>query len=110
MLLELFQLDFHRELLQLTRYNPAHNVRQRSPPKLSNEKELDFEASLSELESLVERMEKGELSLEDALKDFERGVELTRDCQLALNRAEQKVQQLVDEDGQIQLIPFESDE
>lgn len=110
LLLELFQLDFHRELLQLTRYNPAHNVRQRSPPKLSNEKELDFEASLSELESLVERMEKGELSLEDALKDFERGVELTRDCQLALNRAEQKVQQLVDEDGQIQLIPFESDE
>ena len=74
---------------------------------LSDENQLDFEAALSELEQLVDRMEKGELTLEDALKDFERGVELTRECQTALNNAEQKVQQLVDENGQIQLIPFE---
>lgn len=80
------------------------------PSQLSDENDLDFEASLNELERLVERMEKGELSLEDALKDFERGVALTRDCQSALNHAEQKVQQLTDEDGQIQLIPFEPDE
>lgn len=75
--------------------------------QLSDENQLDFEAALSELEQLVDRMEKGELTLEDALKDFERGVELTRECQTALNNAEQKVQQLVDENGQIQLIPFE---
>ena len=50
-----------------------------------------FEESLAELESLVETLEKGELSLEDSLKLFERGIELTRHCQKALKSAEQKV-------------------
>ena len=67
----------------------------------------DFETALGELERLVERMERGELSLEESLKDFERGVELTRSCQKALKDAEQKVQMLVDKDGQQGLFPFE---
>lgn len=53
---------------------------------------LDFEAAMTELEGLVERMETGDLSLEETLKQFERGVTLTRQCQEALKQAEQKVQ------------------
>ncbi|MGB1254651.1 MAG: exodeoxyribonuclease VII small subunit [Thiolinea sp.] len=54
----------------------------------------DFETALEELESLVQRMEGGELSLEDSLKEFERGVQLTRICQDALKSAEQRVKVL----------------
>ncbi len=51
-----------------------------------------FEEALSELETLVENMEQGELSLEQSLKSFERGIALTRSCQQALKTAEQKVE------------------
>jgi len=51
-----------------------------------------FESALAELETLVEHMEAGELSLDDALKSFERGIALTRSCQISLKEAEQKVQ------------------
>lgn len=67
---------------------------------------LNFEQALAELEQLVERMEQGDLALEEALKQFERGIELTRHCQSALQRAEQKVQQLLEQNGQIEIIPF----
>ena len=52
----------------------------------------NFEAALKELEDLVEQMEKGELSLEESLKAFERGIELTRTCQKALDEAEQRIE------------------
>lgn len=55
-------------------------------------KTSSFEESLNELETLVESMEQGELSLEDSLKSFERGIILTRTCQQALKAAEQKVE------------------
>ena len=61
---------------------------------------VDFEKALQELEALVERMEQGESSLEDSLKDFERGIELTRSCQAALAEAEQKVQILLEKNGE----------
>jgi len=70
---------------------------------------LDFEASLIELESLVERMEQGEQSLEDSLKDFERGIALTRNCQQSLQETEQKIQQLIEKNGKDELISFEED-
>lgn len=70
---------------------------------------LDFEASLQELEALVERMEKGESSLEDSLRDFQRGIELTRGCQQSLKAAEQKVRVLLEQDGKSELAPFEDD-
>jgi len=57
---------------------------------------LDFEQALAELEQQVHRLEGGELSLEDALKAFESGVRLTRQCQQALDQAEQKVQLLLE--------------
>jgi exodeoxyribonuclease VII small subunit len=55
----------------------------------------DFERALAELEATVDKLEHGELSLEDALKDFERGVALARECQAALKQAEQKVEVLL---------------
>lgn len=69
-------------------------------------KAVRFEDSLAELEQLVERMEQGNLPLEDALKLFERGVRLTRSCQQALKEAEQKVQILLEENGEPTLQPF----
>lgn len=51
----------------------------------------DFENAMAELEALVLRMESGELSLEDSLREFERGVQLTRACQEQLKAAEQRV-------------------
>ena len=53
---------------------------------------FNFEAALQELESIVKSMEEGNLSLEESLKYFEKGVTLTRQCQAALKQAEQKVQ------------------
>ena len=60
----------------------------------------DFERALRELESLVERLERGDLPLEEALKTFERGVELTRHCQTSLKAAQQKVEILLKRSGQ----------
>lgn len=56
---------------------------------------IDFEATLAALEQQVQRLESGELSLEDSLKAFEAGVQMTRQCQQALDAAEQKVQLLL---------------
>lgn len=66
----------------------------------------EFEKSLTELETLVERMESGELSLEDSMKQFERGIQLARACQQMLKQAELKVQQLVQKDGRATLEAF----
>jgi exodeoxyribonuclease VII small subunit len=66
----------------------------------------DFERSLSELESLVERLERGDLPLEEALKTFERGVELTRHCQSSLKAAQQKVEILLRRNGQTGIETF----
>ncbi len=60
---------------------------------------INFEKALRELETLVESMEQGDLSLEDSLKAFERGVELTRTCQKSLDEAEQKVELLTGKEG-----------
>ena len=71
---------------------------------------FDFEKSLAELESIVAQMESGELSLEASLKQFERGVTLTKACQRALAEAEQKVRILLDRTGEQRLEPFEPDD
>jgi exodeoxyribonuclease VII small subunit len=70
----------------------------------------DFETALAELEALVEKMEQGDLTLDESLQQFERGVQLTRTCQQALKDAEQKVQVLLEKDGQASLEPFVDDE
>jgi len=63
-------------------------------------KTLDLEKAMAELEKIVEQLESGELSLEKSLQQFEKGVRLSRECQAALNEAEQKVQVLVDGEPQ----------
>ncbi|HET9122075.1 MAG TPA: exodeoxyribonuclease VII small subunit [Acidiferrobacteraceae bacterium] len=71
----------------------------------------DFESALSELESIVTRLESGEQSLEDALTAFQRGMELTRVCQQGLRDAEQRVEQLIQEqDGSVRIAPFTPDQ
>lgn len=64
---------------------------------------MDFEKKLDRLENLVNKMESGELTLEESLKAFEEGVKLSRECQTELNQAELRVKKLlsVDEDGRI---------
>ncbi|MEE2765915.1 MAG: exodeoxyribonuclease VII small subunit [Pseudomonadota bacterium] len=71
--------------------------------------QIPFEKSLQELEQLVEHLEKGEIPLEDSLECFERGIQLTRACQKALQEAEQKVEILLQNQGNERLEPF-SDE
>lgn len=62
---------------------------------------MNFEKKLTRLEEIVAKMEKGDLTLEDSLKLFEEGVQLSRECNVKLNEAEAKIKQLVnfDENG-----------
>lgn len=62
---------------------------------MAAKKKIDFEKSLSALETLVTAMEKGTMSLDDSLKAFEDGIKLSRECQMALQEAEQKVEILL---------------
>lgn len=71
---------------------------------------FDFEKSLGELEAIVEKMEGGDLTLEESLEHFEKGVALTRACQKALDEAEQKVKILMEKNGSSSLEDFEPDE
>ncbi|HET8731929.1 MAG TPA: exodeoxyribonuclease VII small subunit [Moraxellaceae bacterium] len=74
-------------------------------------KAIDFEKALADLEKQVHLLESGELPLEDALKAFEDGIRLTRDCQQALAEAEQKVQLLLEKpDGSVEVTLFDEDE
>ena len=71
---------------------------------------FDFEKSLENLEELVTAMEEGELSLEESLQAFEKGIKLTRECQTALKNAEQKVQVLINENGDTEALDIEDAE
>jgi exodeoxyribonuclease VII small subunit len=78
---------------------PAHTAS-------ADEAPVDFERSLAELEALVERLEHGDLALDEALKSFERGVALTRQCQSALKVAQQKVEILLNNSADAAPEPF----
>lgn len=67
---------------------------------------LDFEKALAELERLVEQMEQGEQPLEQALAQFEHGIELARSCQTALADAEQRVELLLQKNDRIEEVPL----
>lgn len=71
---------------------------------------VNFEKALAQLEDLVDEMEQGDLPLEDALKHFEKGIALAADCQQALSKAEQKVTQLIEKNGELLEKPFDIDE
>jgi exodeoxyribonuclease VII small subunit len=70
----------------------------------------DFEAALTELEKIVEKMESGEQSLEEALAAFQRGIELTRTCQQGLKEAEQRVDKLLVQNGEVRIEPDSKDQ
>ncbi|APF03876.1 TPA: exodeoxyribonuclease VII small subunit [Legionella pneumophila] len=66
-------------------------------------KGIHFEQSITELEEIVRQLEKGELTLEESLKQFEKGISLARRCQNALNQAEQKIETLTSTDSNFEL-------
>ena len=70
-------------------------------------KQVDFEKSITELETLVERMESGEANLDESLKLFKRGIELTRQCQKTLDNAQQTVELLSNPDDPDSVESFE---
>jgi exodeoxyribonuclease VII small subunit len=70
----------------------------------------DFETAMKELEEIVENMENDQLTLDQSLKQFERGVELSRICQTSLKKAEQRVEQLVKKHGEMVIEPFDSNQ
>ena len=90
--------------------NPS---RQKPPPQKPSQNTaagFDFESAMVELEGLVTAMEEGELSLEESMKAFEKGVKLTRQCQQALKEAEQKVQVLLNESGDTEPMDTEAED
>ncbi len=70
----------------------------------------DFEAALAELEKIVEKMESGGQTLEESLKSFQRGIELTRACQQGLKDAEQRVEKLVSKNGELTTEPLHNED
>ena len=68
--------------------------------------DINFEKALEELESIVEDLESGDLSLENSLKSFEKGIKLARQCQEQLSQAELQVQKLIEEDGELKTTPL----
>ncbi|RJL31043.1 exodeoxyribonuclease VII small subunit [Pectobacterium polaris] len=73
------------------------------------EQPVSFESSLNELEKIVTRLESGELPLDDALNEFEHGIQLARQGQQKLQQAEQRVQILLSDDPKAPLSPFTPD-
>jgi exodeoxyribonuclease VII small subunit len=69
----------------------------------------DLETSIAEINTLIEQMEQGELTLEQSLERFQRGVSLIKHCQKVLQEAEQKVQILMLDNGGEELHPYETD-
>jgi len=71
-------------------------------------KAADFEQSLNALEALVNKMEQGDLTLEESLQAFSTGIQLTRECQTRLAEAEQQVSLLLEQQGEIVLTEFDA--
>jgi exodeoxyribonuclease VII small subunit len=97
-----------------SRASPVHRIVTSKNPSAADpvaEPTTDFERSLAELEAIVDKLEHGDLSLDDSLRHFERGVQLTRACQGALKQAEQKVEILLRRSGAEDFAPaaFDSD-
>lgn len=73
-------------------------------------KSFDLESSIAEINTLIEQMEQGELSLEQSLERFERGIGLIKQCQKILQEAEQKVHILMQNNEKEDLQPYENNE
>ena len=73
---------------------------------MNNKLQINIEKPLEELQSIVEDLETGDLSLENSLKSFEKGIKLARQCQEKLSQAELQVQKLIEEDGELKTTPL----
>ena len=71
--------------------------------------DINFEKALEELEGIVEDLESGDLSLENSLKSFEKGIKLARQWQEQLSKAELQVQKLIEENGELKTTPLKDD-
>ena len=72
--------------------------------------EINFEESLQELESIVEKLENGQLSLDESLLLFDRGIKLVKECDTVLRATTQKVEKLIEENNCLKPLPFELQE
>ncbi len=72
--------------------------------------EMSFEDAIAELESIVDKLEKGQLSLDESLALFEKGIRLVRECNDKLKSAQQKVEKLIEENNEMRTEPFEVEE
>ena len=70
-------------------------------------KPMNFEQAIETLDGIVNRMNSGELALDESLKQFEQGITLIRECQQTLAKAEQKVQQLMQDDNGLHMIDWD---
>lgn len=77
---------------------------------MSKAKKIDFEKSMAELEAIVNAMDAGDMSLEQSLSAFEKGMTLSAQCQQALNDAELKVQVLLEKNGELQSEDFRAED
>lgn len=91
-------------MYRLCTVHPMPTEKPDNPPKTT-----DFESAMRDLEELVERLERGDMPLEESLAAFERGVMLTRSCQTALKAAEQKVEILLKRAGEPAVEDFDPD-
>lgn len=73
-------------------------------------KELSFEEAMAELEEVVERLEQGDVPLEKAITMFQEGMALSKQCHEKLEQVEKKMDQILHEDGEIELLDFQEDE
>jgi len=90
------EIDRHGRVCKATR--ACHTSQGKHAVSEGRKRKPDLEKSLGELEAIVEQLEEGDLSLDQSLKQFEKGVRISRECQAALKDAEQKVQVLVGDD------------
>ena len=77
-----------------------------SKKRTNDKSELSFEENLEELESLVERLENGQLTLDESLEAFERGIKLASLCSQKLTKEDRKIEQLIEESGEWRTEPF----
>ena len=67
-----------------------------------SEKKVDFEKSMEELEKIVEKLEKGDLNLDESVEEFEKGMKISKECNKILESAEKKITILLQKEGSIE--------
>ena len=75
----------------------------------ASEDDTSFEESLDELEALVDRLERGQLLLDESLELFKRGMKLARICNRKLSKAERKIELLIEENGSLKTVTFKEE-